>query len=61
MPEMKVDYDGADAGEIFIYASPETLRAIADAIEERGGTYVDGKAVDLDEPARIHFGREYEE
>ena len=50
MADLKVDYDGADANSISIYASPETLRAIADQMEERVMVWVvEGRAVDIDE------------
>jgi len=61
MADLKVDYDGADANSISIYASPETLRAIADQMEERVMVWAKGKAVDIDEQVTICFEPELEE
>lgn len=62
MADLKVGYESESMGdEVTIYASPETLREIAGRIETTGSVWIDGKAVDLDEPVRICFAAEYPE
>lgn len=41
--------------EINIYADPQTLRDIANQMEQSGSVWVEGHAIDVDEPAQIVF------
>ena len=43
--------------EVNIFADPDTLRAIAEDMEQRAIVTIEGQALDLNEPATIVFQR----